>query len=59
MIHKRFLLNGLAAAAFAATLALPALVSAIDSQWLQSSYQGGENPPGWQGSASRQEEVTE
>ncbi|KAI4523085.1 hypothetical protein K525DRAFT_197250 [Schizophyllum commune Loenen D] len=35
-------------AALTATLALPVLVSAIDSQWLQSSYQGGENPPGWQ-----------
>ncbi|TRM70565.1 hypothetical protein BD626DRAFT_477871, partial [Schizophyllum amplum] len=35
-------------AALAAAL-LPALaVAAIDSQWLQSSYSGGENPPGWQ-----------
>ncbi|KAL1749287.1 hypothetical protein HDZ31DRAFT_79115 [Schizophyllum fasciatum] len=35
-------------AALTAALALPVLAAAIDSKWLQSSYQGGENAPGWQ-----------
>ncbi|TRM70552.1 hypothetical protein BD626DRAFT_477840 [Schizophyllum amplum] len=32
----------------AACLFLATLTHAIDPMWLQSSYSGGENPPGWQ-----------
>ena len=34
--------------AAASCLLLAALARAIDPMWLQSSYQGGENAPGWQ-----------